>query len=412
VIGHDRARELASAAHDGELAASLRPDLDAHLAGCAECLRFTAALRPLSQTVAAAPRERAPGLAARVAAALAPRRRRRWAWSLAPAATAAAVVAVLLVTNGAGPVGFPLPTAGAATPLLELRSVYVEREVETIRTVPGGARDVETTREKIWFDAPGLLRIERTTTTPGGTDVTTHIERPGSRFTTEEGLVTGLPPTIVLPEPLSPTLAELGRDVGPGPQVAGRPTRRVELTAGGETREALVDAARPYVLGSEQSVVLGKSPTGEGPATERITKRVLSVDLDADNPAALFELPDQSASDAGFRERPVGELPTAPAAAPQGFQVLRAGRGPAGDAVLYTRGALPVLVEITTTSPSELEPNRSERVTVDGRPGVLHVYLYAAPHVRLAVGDRVVTITAPLPTDSLVELAGLLYPAE
>jgi hypothetical protein len=415
VTTHDRVRELASARHDGELDPALRPELDTHIATCTECQAFADRLAALAAAVALVPRTPTPvRLTARVEQANRPRPARRWSWVLAPAVTAVALVVMLVVTNGAGPAGFPLPAAGAATPLLELRSVYVVREVETVRTTLDSHREVETTREQIWFDAPGLLRIERTTTTATGRTEDLLIERPGARFTTQERLVTGLPPFIVLPEPLSPTIAELGRDIGPGPRVAGRATRRIELAAGGETRVALVDADRPYVLGSEQTVVLGKSPDHpeSGPFTESVTKRVVSVDLSADNDPARFDLPDVPATDARFRELPVDDLVAGPAELPRGFDVVRSGRGPWGDALLLTRGALPVLIEITAVSPTEDLPNSTQRVMVAGRPAELQVFLYGAPRVSLEVGDRVVTISAPLPTASLVDLAAHLYPSE
>lgn len=416
MIGHDQARELASAAHDGELAARLRPALTQHLEQCAPCQVFSTGLVRLTEAVTAAPRELAPrSLPQRVRAATRSRRVRRWSWSLAPLATAAAVLVMIVLTNGAAPGGvFPLPAAGAATPLLELTSVYVEREVETVRTLSEGQREVETTIERIWFSAPGLLRVERTTTTPTGTESDLLIERPGGRFTTQDGLKTGRSPAIVLPEPLSPTLAELGRDLGPGPSVAGRATRRIELEAGGETRVALVDADRPYVLGSAQSVVLGKSPLRPelGPFTESVTKRVLSIDLDADLDPARFTLPDVAGIDDGFRAREVEDLLAAPDRLPAGFRVVQAGRGPAGDALLMARGALPVLIEVTATSPTDQGAQRTELLDIGGRPVVVGVPLYGTPWVRLSVDDQVVTISAPLPTASLVDLAQLLYPRE
>jgi hypothetical protein len=379
-VTHDEVRDLASAVADGEAAPT--PAYATHVAGCASCAAYAASLGRLRVLTLALPREAAPAtLPARVGARVGARvtarlARRRLAARLLPAvalATAAAVAVAVLP----GPASFPVRAAGAAEPLLRLRSLYVERSLS------------DGTTERIWWRAPGSVRIER-----GGT-VT--IRTPLSAF--DGGLyTTGVAPEIALPEPISPTVALLGRDTGPGPVVAGRPTRRYVLTIGADTRVAYVDAG--VALREDERIVLAK--TGG-----MVEKRVTTVRLDEDLPDALFRPPaGVTRTDAGFRAAPLGSLRVAPKARPEGFRVVRAGRGPEGDAVLFARGSLPVLVR--TGGLASTDRGEVRTVVRGGRPYLVQVDLYAPPSVELPY--RGVTVSAPLPLDALVDLAARMYP--
>src|SRR5439155_23886270 len=120
-----------------------------------------------------------------------------------------------------------------------------------------------TTLERIWFRAPDSLRIERTITFEGGTSNELVIERPGVRYTRRDGnaqIETGIAPSpAILPEPLSVTIALYGTDLGPGPVVAGRATRRFQLDVETERRIVTVDATTFSALGAEESTVLNKA---------------------------------------------------------------------------------------------------------------------------------------------------------
>src|SRR4051812_29978039 len=101
------AREGASARLDGEVGELEGLRLDAHLASCAECAAFAAAIGGVSRELRRAPLEAAP------AAALVPRRRRT-------RPRLAAVAAAGLVVGGAGSaflVGQQLGSRGPARPL-------------------------------------------------------------------------------------------------------------------------------------------------------------------------------------------------------------------------------------------------------------------------------------------------------
>jgi hypothetical protein len=380
---HDEVRDLAGALADGE--ATTTPAYDSHVAECAECAAYATSLDRLRVLTSALPRETAPAaLPQRIRSRI---RRRRVAFRLLPAlavATAAAVVVTVLP----GPASFPAPRAGAAEPLLRLRSLYVER------TVSDGH---STSTERIWWRAPGSVRIERHAT--DGLD-TVEIRTPGSAY--DGGLLTtGVAPEIALPEPISPTVALFGRDTGAGPAIAGRPTRRYELKVAGETRVAFVDAG--VTLRADESIVLTK--LGLGPTVKRVTV----VRLDPDVPDALFAPPgDAARTDAGFRTRPLGSLRVDPATRPAGFRVVTAGRGPDGDAVLFARGSLPLLVRtggLTSTGRGEVR-----NVTRAGRTYLVNVDLYAPPAVQVTSRGRVLTVSAPLPLDALVDLAARMYP--
>ncbi|MDQ1712588.1 MAG: hypothetical protein QOE45_2038 [Frankiaceae bacterium] len=375
---HDEVRDLASAVADGEAAAT--PAYREHLASCASCSGYAASLDRLRVLTAALPREPAPvALPQRVRSRIG---RRRVAFRLVPA-LAAATAAVLVVTLLPGPASFPVRSAGAAEPLLRLRSLYVERTVG------------EDTQERIWWRAPGSVRIERHT--PDGDTV--EIRTPGSAY--DSGLLTtGVAPEIALPEPISPTVALLGRDTGPGPEVAGRPTRRYVLTIGGDIRVAYVDAG--VALRDDERIVLVK---GGGP----VTKRVTAVRIDTDIPDSTFAAPaGATRTDAGFRSRPLGSLRVEPASRPAGFSVVTAGRGPDGDAVLFARGSLPVLVRTGGLAASERGEVRT--VVRGGRSYLVRADLYAPPGVQVVRRGVTLTVSAPLPLDALVELAARMYP--
>lgn len=386
---HDEVRDLLGAVADGEAARTA--GLVAHLAGCPDCAAYDARLARLSALTAALPRERAPStLPDRVTRRIRRRRRARWYVPALAAATAALVALPLL--PGPQAALTPLPPAAAAEPLLALRSLYVER------TVTDGAT---TSRERIWWRAPSSVRIERRVTEPGGgTYDTLTIETPGRRYDERE-LTTGLPPSIALPEPLSVTAALLGIDRGPGPVVAGMKTRTYEVIVDGETRTAHV-ADGIGLGGTDSSIVLSK--TG-GRGTVKTTRK---VEVNGAVPDALFDPPAGSARDAGFAERDLGDLAIDPVRRPEGFEVVRAGSGPGGEAVLFARGSLPVLV-----TAGGLRGHPEVRTVVRGvEPYYVGVDLYAAPAVQVQTGRGVVTVSAPLPLDSLVALAVEMYGVE
>jgi len=109
---------------EGDLPAREAPVLEAHLAECAACREFAAALRESQAAVkelgndAADPAVLA-AIRARVMAELAVPRARRWAWArlwVAAAACAAVVVAALLFPRGAHELPPPPPRPVAAVP--------------------------------------------------------------------------------------------------------------------------------------------------------------------------------------------------------------------------------------------------------------------------------------------------------
>ncbi|HWL37481.1 MAG TPA: zf-HC2 domain-containing protein [Frankiaceae bacterium] len=388
---HDEVRELLGAVADGEAARTA--DLAAHLRECVGCAAYDDALARLSTLTAALPRERAPEtLPARVTRRIRRRRRARWYVPALAAATAALVALPLL--PGPQAALTPLPPAAAAEPLLTLRSLYVERTVTSGEVV---------SRERIWWRAPSSVRIERRVTEPGGGSYDTlTIETPGRRYAEGE-LTTGLPPSIALPEPLSVTAALLGADRGPGPVVAGMRTRTYEVVVDGETRTAHV-ADGIGLGGTDSSIVLSK--TG-GRGTVKTTQK---AEVNAAVPDSLFEPPlgPAPSTEAGFAERDLGDLAIEPVRRPEGFEVVRAGSGPDGEAVLLARGSLPVLV-----TSGGLRDYPEVRTVVRGvEPYYVGVDLYAAPAVQVQTEHGVVTVSAPLPLDSLVELAVEMYGVE
>jgi hypothetical protein len=383
---HDDARLLLSAVADGE--ASGTPELDAHLASCAGCAAYADGLARLSVLTAALPRPAAPAdLPARVTWRI---RRRRWTRRLVPALVAATAAAVVLTTlPGPSTPLFPLPPAAAAEPLLTLRSLYV------LRTVTSG--DVSV-REEVWWRAPGSVRIERRWTDPGGRYETLDIRTPSTEYRDGE-LSAHLPPAIVLPEPISPTVALIGTDRGPGPVVAGKATRRYDVRLREQSRTVYV--ADGIGLRSTESVVLMKSG-GTGGTVK--TTQVFRVNPDL--PDFLFAAPGQPSADRGFRERPLDDLAIEPDRLPEGFAVARAGRGPEGEAFLLARGSLPVLVR---TGGLRIQPTGEVR-TVAGH--LVVVDLYEPPAVQVTTPHGVVTVSAPLPPESLVALALEMYGLE
>jgi hypothetical protein len=399
---------LASARADGELEPSRFAELDEHLATCEPCRAFAGALPQLSVLAAALPREHAPtdltprgraGLAAPRPRAMPSRR-----WRLAPALAAAIVVALVAVLMGSVPI-VRVPRAEAADALTRITSLFIEREITFFGD---DGRPTGITKEKLWFKAPGLVRSE----TGSESDRTIFIERPGLRFredargrTLETGL---LPSTATLPEPLTPTIALLGLESGPGPVVLGRPTRRIQLMFEGERRVAFVDASTFAVLGAEESVVLGKETIQGDRVTAR--KRTVALEYNLDVPDSLFRIPaGAQTTDHGAKPRPLGTLTAPPAGPLEGLTLVAAAAGPQGEAILYAKGAFQVLVEIDGFSGTPA-PSRSEPARVGRREATLILPLFGLPEVRFGVGEHRVSIRAALPPAQLLELARQMYP--
>jgi hypothetical protein len=408
-VDHDEARMLASARADGELEPARFAELDEHLAICEACRAFAAALPQLSVLAAGLPREHAPtDLTRRVRAGLAERRPRSIPsrkWRLAPALAAAIVVALVAVLMGSVPI-VRLPRAEAADALTRITSLFIEREITFFGD---DGRQSGITREKLWFKAPGLVRSE--TVSQSGAR-TLFIDRPGVRYredATGRFLETGLlPSTAPLPEPLTPTIALLGTESGPGPVVLGRPTRRIQLTFEGERRVAFVDASTFAVLGVEESIVLGKE-TIQGDRV-KARKRTVALEYDLDVPDSLFSIPAGArTTDHGAKSRPLGTLTAQPAGPLEGLTLVAAAAGPQGEAILYAKGAFQVLVEIDGFSGTPA-PSRSEPARVGRREATLILPLFGLPEVRFSVGEHRVSIRAALPPAQLLELARQMYP--
>ncbi len=405
-MDHSDARLLASARADGELEPARFAGLDEHLGTCEPCRAFAAALPQLSVLASALPREHAPtDLTRRVRAGLAGRRSdARPRWRIAPALAAAIVVALAAVLVGSVPI-VHVPRAEAADALTRITSLFIEREI-TFFGEDGKPSGI--TREKLWFKAPGLVRSE--TESEGGRTV--FIERPGVRYREDNSgrfLETGLlPSTSPLPEPLTPTIALLGTESGPGPTVLGRPTRRIQLSFEGERRVAFVDASTFAVLGVEESVVLGKETIQGGRLKAR--KRTVALDYNLDIPDALFRIPAGArTSDLGAKPRPLGTLTAPPAGRLEGLTLVAAAAGPTGEAILYAKGAFQVLVEINGFSGAPA-PSRTESALVGRREATLILPLFGLPEVRFLVGGHRVSVRAALPPQQLLELAGQMYP--
>ena len=415
MIDHERARELAGARHDGELAPSRAVELDAHLADCAECRAFAAGLHRLTEFARTLPREPAPaGLSTRITARL-PRRRRwpRLAWPLVPALTGAIVLALVLVASPDGTRTFEPPVVAAAAHLVDVGTLYVEREV--VQTDVDAGREVDRMVERIWFRAPGFVRVERDTT--NGREL--EIYRPGVRYLALPNGVTHevdtAPSADLLPEPLSPTVAMLGRPTGPGPVIAGRPTTRYELSFdSGESRTAYVDATT-LTIGTDQTAVLGKQAI-VGKESQvgriRISKRVREIRYNEPILDERFCIPsDGPPMSAGFESVRIDSLRIRPHALPAGYTVARSGEGVGGQAYLLMRGASPVLVTEGGARGLLLEPpTRSEAVEMGGRIGTVTIGLYTLPGLTFTTRGQLVTLVAALPPAELAQLALSMYP--
>jgi hypothetical protein len=392
---HVEARELLSARMDGELDEARAAALEVHLATCVDCRAFEARAARVGVMVRALPREDAP------VTSLPPLRvaPRRFTWRSIPALAAVVAVAVLIVVLGP-PGRFTMPIPAAASSLINVRTLYVERELVGTEG---------STIEHIWFRAPGDLRIERTS--PAGS--TTTIERPGVRFMrdgTSTSLETGVPPSAdVLPEPLSPTIALIGDPKGAGPTIDGRPTIRYDLTFDNQSRRtAYVDATSYAVLGVDQSLILQKSTPANGFPTT--TFRVLDLRVNQPIDPALFAIPSGPHIDRGFRVRRLGSLPLHPAATPSGFSLVTAGSSPDGDVMLYSRGSFPLEVDVTQReNVVPTQTTRTETVSLGDVLGKVVLDLYALPRIVFPVGDRFVTIVAPLDRAALMSVAQQMF---
>jgi putative zinc finger protein len=395
---HHEAREMLSARADGELDPSAVRALDDHLDGCAMCRAFGDGLPGLHALAVALPRVREPERLWAGPPAT-PVRARRRSFRFAPAFAAAVVVALVLTILGP-PGRFTLPIAAAAEPLTTIRTMIVEREITD---------NTGVTHEKIWFRAPGFVRIERTS--PMGSELI--IERPGERFTQNASGSThlaGLPPDAdILPEPLSPTIALLGDPKGAGPTIDGRETIRYDLSFDNSvSRTAYVDATRFTVLGLDQSLILDKLSTINGRTTGR--KRVVSVQLNTPIDPSRFAVPSGPTSDAGFRSRPVSSFAVVPAAIPAGFALVQSGSSPDGDTALYARGAFPLQIDVAERARATDErTTHLQTATIGGVTATIVYSLYSLPRIYFTLHDKVVTITAPLGRDGLVDAARTMF---
>lgn len=424
---HDRARTLGSAWVDDELGAADVVTLRTHLDECAACTAHVESMRTLGDAVRAMPRLRpGPAVAAAVIAAVegAPRpsarrttgRTGRRLTPLALAAAAVAAVVAVVVGGGAQP-GTPfaiLPASAQTVALQRLTSVYLERDI--VETPDGDAAQRRTVTEKVWWQAPDRLRLERTVVDAAGRRTAELILRRGAdRYDAGNGrrMATrrGAPALDVLPEPLSPTVPLLGRPTGPGPVIAGRPTTTYELEIEGGRRVAQVDTARFVILGGADSFVLSKAELRNGVPTAIRTVRRLDLNVAID--PQRFELPEaDEESDLGFVERAPGQLTISPPARPRGLRAVRAAAAGAAEALLFQRGAFPVL--ISTAAPRDASgPVDVQTTTVRGRAAVLRIPLYGYPSVTFTYERRPITLTSPLRPAELIDLAAQMYfPAE
>ncbi|HVE99654.1 MAG TPA: zf-HC2 domain-containing protein [Mycobacteriales bacterium] len=420
---HQQVREWLSAQRDGELHGVDDAIVRDHLRTCAACRDHQLALDRLSAVLGALPRVEPPAaLAERTLARIAGEKRARRprgrvVLPVAFVAVAAAVMVGLLPTPPA-PLDIvsraTLPAGAAAAPLTDVRSLYVERVV--VETPDGDPARRRTVAERVWWAAPDRLRIERDVTDATGRRSTELVVRAGDHgLDVVDGRRTsyraGAPDLAHLPEPLSTTIGFLGRPQGPGPTVAGRPTTRYEVVLAGVRRVALVDAARYIALGGDDRLILGKQQLVDGILVA--TRTVRRVDVNPPVDPARFAVPvGRESVDRGFRERPVDSLPAVrPVAAPRGFRVARSGADATGSALLYQRGAFPILV--TSAVPDTQEPLELETVTVGSRPAFVRVPLYGYPSISFSYRGAQITLTAPLPANQLAQLAQrMYYPAE
>lgn len=238
------------------------------------------------------------------------------------------------------------------------------------------------------------------------------IERPGVRYLQEGNdrvLETGLlPSTTSLPEPLTPTVALLGTDEGPGPEVLGRPTRRIVLAIENQRRVALVDAQDFSVVGIEESVVVGKDVFAGQRLEER--KRVLALEYNPVLPDSLFAIPPGSrVVDLGAEPRPLGGLTAPPAGRLEGLSFIAAGARRGEEAILYAKGAFQVLVEIDGPETAPF-PSGRRLTRVGSSDAILVLPLYGLPEVRFSALGHRITVSAALPPAELIQLAENLYP--
>jgi hypothetical protein len=398
---------MVSAFVDDELGAQGIMSLILHLADCSECATFSERVRALSPLARALPVSEAPaGFAERVGVEITVTplgRPRRTILAFA----AALAVALITFLSGLPLPTFKLPAAEAARALQMIKTFSMEREV-TDFTAPDAPR---ITVERMWFRAPGFLRIERRT----GTTTEIEVRRPGERYVNRSGGAVreiGLPPDAnPVPEPLSPTIAILGRRTGPGPVVASRPTVRIELSFDRqERRTALVDAASFVVLGAERHTIVSKQTTIAGDLVE--SKRTISVRYNPPIDDDLFDIPQIAPLDRRFRRGDLGSLAAPPRAVPENMTLVTAGTGPAGrGAALFADGAFGVLV---TVDGMESDDGATQRrsATVAGRAATIVLSLFDLPRVQFEVRGHTVSVAAPLAPNQLVALASALYPGE
>lgn len=392
-MDHEQARMLLGARRDGELHDA--GALESHLAGCDACRAFDAAIERLSLVASRLPADAPPQR-------FTPPARRPM--RLGAALIAAIVVGLVLIVTGLPVKTFNVTPAAAAAHLVNLRSLDVTRDIEE-RTADG---TVTRVRERVRWQAPAFTRIDRT---PDGGVASTIIAGPGVRYErigTFESLRTGLPPAADLPEPLSPTIALIGRDAGPGPMVAGRPTRRVQIEGPIVTRRALVDAQRAAVLSSTFDVVLQK----EGFFRERtVTKRVTSIRYNPSFPPDVFAVPSITPTTGSFRPAAVESLEYAPSALPAGFRVVRAGATIGQEWFLLARGAFLIHVEAGGAAQSfDDQTIESFPAAVGTRVGNVYAGLYSLPSIEFEHRGRLVRISAPMTVKQLSALAAQMYP--
>ncbi|HJT37806.1 MAG TPA: zf-HC2 domain-containing protein [Actinomycetota bacterium] len=389
---HSEARQLLSARMDGELSPERSPALGAHLEGCADCRAFVAGAERLRALTVEMPRLEAP-----VSRWAPPVRARRWSARLAPGLAAAVVVAMLLTLFGP-PGTFSPRFAAAAERLTTIRTLFVERVITDI---------TGTTYEKIWFEAPDYLRIERTT--PSGT--TLEIDRPGVSYTADPSgaaLHTGVPPAAdILPEPLSPTVAVLGDLQGSGPTVDGVPTLRYDLDFGdGMSRIAYVAASSYITLGTEESLILQKIAPEDGAGTR---KRVTAFEINRAIDMSVFSIPRIAAVDDGFRRGGVSSFPLPPVAVPAGFTLVSSGSSPLGSVALFARGSLPLEIDESLVGPAGGPTSRSIHVSIGRTNATIIDDLYALPRITFDLSGTSITIVAPLDQAGLVSAASTMF---
>ena len=315
---------------------------------------------------------------------------------LAPLLAAAISLAVIFAVLGP-PATFHAPVAAAAERLTTIKTLYIERLV-----TQGG----RTARERIWYEAPRFLRIERTSSS--GTDL--EIDRPGQRFrrtSSGETLQTGLPPSAdVLPEPVSPTVELLGVREGPGPAIDGVPTVLYELSFdNGVTRTAYVADGTYVALGVDNNLILQKESPNEASTTTRVATLRVNEPIDP----SMFEIPRIAATDVGYRTQPLASFPVVPAALPAGFRLVSAASSPEGDVALFARGALSIELDLSPRLPTTSATSRSIDATIGSTPATIVDDLYALPRITFPLAGRWITIAGPLDHQGLIDTARAMF---